>query len=81
MLIKLIVVIIVYVPILLFEWPRIVKRPPAEIKIYFFLVLVSFYLGANFIFELKWLFLYDAAEFLFGRQSQRIVDFLNVAPH
>lgn len=81
MLIKLIIVLIVYVPFLLFEWPRIVKRPPVEIKIYFFLILVSFYLGANFIFELKWLYLYDVAEFVFGVPSKRIVDFLNVAPH
>ena len=81
MLIKLIVVIIIYVPLLLVEVPRLLKRPPIEIKIYAFLILVSFYLGAIYIFELKWLVLYDMTEFILGAPSKRIVDFLNVAPH
>ena len=81
MLIKLIVVILIYVPLLLFEVPRLLKRPPIEIKIYSFLILVSFYLGANFIFDLKWLVVYDMAEFILGPPSKRIVDFLNAAPH
>lgn len=81
MLIKLIVVILIYVPFLLVEFPRIVKRPAVEIRTYSFLILVSFYLGANFIFELKWLYLYDIAEFVFGASSRRIVEFLHVAPH
>jgi hypothetical protein len=81
MLIKLIVVIIIYVPLLLVEVPNLLKRPPIEIKTYSFLILVSFYLGAIFIFELKWLVLYDMAEIILGAPSKRIVEFLNIAPH
>ncbi|KRE70012.1 hypothetical protein [Paenibacillus sp. Soil750] len=80
MILKLVILLIICVPLLLFDMVNIKNEKPRAKFIYAFLVLVSIYLSSIFVFELRWPILFDAADFLLGTPARLIVEFLHVTP-
>ncbi|MDQ0901003.1 MULTISPECIES: hypothetical protein [unclassified Paenibacillus] len=75
---KMLLLLLIYAGISLADIPRLKKVDRREIIAYTFMALLSFYLGINYIFELKWPFLEEAAAVLLGEPARRIVEFLKV---
>ncbi|MBD2872356.1 hypothetical protein [Paenibacillus arenilitoris] len=54
------------------------KRSKGERAAYILLLLVSFYLGMDYVMAKDWTDSYDLFDFVFGRAAKAIDDFLNV---
>ena len=75
---KMLLLLVIYAAISLADIPKLKKLDRREIIAYTFMVLLSVYLGINYVFDLKWPFLEEAAAVLIGEPARRIVEFLRV---
>lgn len=75
---KMLLLLMIYTVISLTDIPKLKKLDHREIIAYTFVVLLSAYLGINYIFDLRWPFLEEAASVLIGKPARRIVEFLKV---
>ncbi|KRF03762.1 hypothetical protein ASG89_03105 [Paenibacillus sp. Soil766] len=80
MILKLVILLVICVPLLLFDMVNLKNEKPRAKFIYAFLVMVTIYLSSILVCELRWPTLYDAADYLFGTPSRLIVEFLHVTP-
>lgn len=75
---KIIMLFIIYTAIWNADKARLKKLGSREISAYTALLLLSVYLGIDYVFDLKWLFIEDAASYLFAEPAKLIVKLLTV---
>ncbi|MBW5445324.1 hypothetical protein GE107_04515 [Cohnella sp. CFH 77786] len=76
---KLILLMIIYAGIGLADRARLSKLGSRELAAYAAMLLLSLYLGIDYVFDLKWPFLEDAAKLVFGKFAGWIVKGLTVS--
>jgi hypothetical protein len=77
---KIAVLTILYAALFRFDMPKLKKESRGAIILYLSFLLVSLYMSAKYIFELKLPDYYQIFEFALGKPAESIVKYLNVAP-
>lgn len=77
---KILLLLVIYTAIGFADLPRLKKLGGSGITAYTAMLLLSVYLGIDYVWELKWPFLEEAAMSLFGEPAKLIVKLLTVPP-
>ncbi|MFC0472728.1 hypothetical protein ACFFHM_20145 [Halalkalibacter kiskunsagensis] len=72
---KVIVLLVLYTVLLLFDFSRLKKNEKQVIYIYSIIIGISFYLSVDFILQVDWPNLKDLINAVFLGPAQRIVDY------
>jgi len=75
---KIISMVVIYTAIWITDMPKLKKLHRREIIAYTAILLLSTYVGIDYVWDLKWPFLGDAAQVLLGEPARRIVETLKV---
>lgn len=75
---KIVVLVIIYIVILVYDVPKLKQRGGRIILVYTLLMMAALYQSIIFVFDLEWPFVHTAYDAIFGDLASRVVAFLKV---
>ncbi|UUZ82772.1 hypothetical protein LJK88_01650 [Paenibacillus sp. P26] len=73
---KITILIILYTAMVSYDFRELLKRRRSDRIVYLSIVVFTVYLSLIFAFDLRWPFIYDLTDIIFGGPAHRIVDYL-----
>ncbi|WP_332692617.1 hypothetical protein [Halalkalibacter lacteus] len=73
---KIIIVLVLYIVLLLFDLPRLKKNEKRVTYIYSIMIVITFYLSADFIFEAEWPNIRGLINVIFLGPAELVADYL-----